>query len=261
MIHYTYKDVVEGLKLSGVRKGDVVFSHSNVGYFGYSDRGKTIEDTCDLMIEAFKEVLGDEGTLVVPTFTYSFGSKEVFDLDKTPSVCGSLSEAVRNHPESVRSLDPMFSVAAIGKQSKELTSDISQYCFGENSFWDRFYDQNGLVCNLNLDSASTFIHYVEKMLNVPYRFDKPFKGISRVNGKEIEQEVFFFCRDLNIPGTSAYFEIFDELALKQGLAKSVSVGRGSVVAIRAQDTFNLIKKTLPSRPDFLTVAAEPKKTD
>ena len=34
--------------------------------------------------------------------------------------------------------------------------------------------KKGKICNINLDSGSTFIHYFERKLKVNYRYDKTF---------------------------------------------------------------------------------------
>ena len=46
------------------------------------------------------------------------------------------------------------------------------------------FPNNKVFCNLNFDAGSTFVHYVERSLKVPYRFDKSFSGIFRRKGKE-----------------------------------------------------------------------------
>ena len=60
-------------------------------------------------------------------------------------------------------------------------------------------------------------------------------------------------RHLN-DGTSASFEMFDQIARDKGLYQVETVGRGFVGAIRVNDVFNLIERTLLSRPLFLTDA-------
>ena len=250
--HYNKTQMVEAFRELGVRKGDVVFSHINIGYFGIPKAGNNVEAAFETIFDAFMEVLGTTGTLVVPTFTYSFCKGEVFDIENTTSTCGVFTEKLRNLPQAQRSMNPIFSVAAVGKKAVELTENISDECFGKDSFWDFFLSSNGVIVNLNLNAGSTFIHYVEKCLKVPYRYDKLFTGLYKKNGKLKRGSVIFFCNDLSNSDTTAAFESFDYLARKQGLLRMAKVGRGSVVAITASDTFDLIEKTLKNKPFFLT---------
>ena len=84
--------------------------------------------------------------------------------------------------------------------------------YGEDSFFDRFYKVGGKICNFNnFDAGSTFVHYVERKLGVPYRFDKTFLGqIS--NGEKLKKSKgTIFVRILE-DGTQAKFEEFDKIA-------------------------------------------------
>jgi aminopeptidase-like protein/aminoglycoside N3'-acetyltransferase len=254
--HYNRAQMAQALKQGGLKRGDVVFSHSNVGYLGYPEEGQTSEALFHTILGAFFDVIGAEGTLVVPTFTYSFPRQQPFDPDHSPSTCGLFTEMLRRHPEAQRSADPIFSVAALGRWAQELTSDLPPECFGKDSFWDRFRRLDGVVCNVNFDAGSTFVHYVERCLNVPYRYDKLFTGWIVRGGKATKRSAIYFCQDLSNPDTVAAFEWFDRLARERGLVRSVPVGRGAIVVISAAHTFKLIESELKKNPWFLTVAGQ-----
>lgn len=254
--HYNRAQMAQALWNVGLKRGDVVFSHSNVGYFGFPEEGRTKEAVFETILGAFQDVIGEEGTLIVPTFTYSFAKQQPFDIEETPSTCGMFTEMLRQHPDAHRSHDPIFSVAALGRDAKGLTMNVSTECFGKDSFWDRFLQADGIICNLNFDAGSTFIHYVERSLNVPYRYDKLFTGIFVRQGHTIKGAAIYFCQDLSNPDTVAAFEPFDALARKEGLVRTIGVGRGAIVAIRATDVYSLIKEALKSNPWLLTTSAE-----
>ena len=249
--HYTKTDLVAALRAAGVRSGQTVFTHSNIGFFGIPAEGRDRASADRLVLEAFQEVLGPEGTLIVPVYTYSFCKREIFDPAATPSTCGPWSEFVRTQPGVLRSLDPIFSVAALGARADELTRDMPAECFGPDSFWDRLFKVDGVICNLNVWVISTFIHYVEKKLKVPYRFDKLFPGVFSENGVQRRGAAIFFCQDMTNADTRVATEPFDELALETGLARKISVGRGHITAISARNMARLIEETLPVRPHFL----------
>jgi aminopeptidase-like protein/aminoglycoside N3'-acetyltransferase len=258
--HYNRRNLADALRAVGMRRGDVVFSHSNIGYFGLLEEGRTPQAVFSTILGAFQDVLGPEGTLVVPTFTYSFCRQQMFDPNHTPSTCGAFTEMLRQLPASRRSRDPIFSVAAVGARADELTRDVPLECFGPGSFWDQFLQLNGLVCNLNCDAGSTFIHHVERQFRVPYRYDKLFTGQMIESGQVRKTAAIFFCQDLSNPDTVAAFEPFDALARARGFARTARVGRGAVVAVRATDTVTLLRDELPRNPWFLTTAAKTGKT-
>lgn len=251
--HYTRESVKYALQKIGLKKGDIVFSHSNVGFLGIPEGGFSLQNVTNTLLEAFFDVIGEEGTLIVPTFTYSFSQEREFDPDNTPSTCGMFTEAVRNHSMAQRSEDPCVSVAGMGAKAKELLSGLSENAYGHNSFFDRLYKADGVICNINFDAGSTFIHYVERCLNVPYRFDKTFVGRFKRNERIETRSSTIFVRKM-INGTSAQFESFDRIVRQLGIYKTVTVGRGFIGAITAREVFSILEETLPLRPWLLTEA-------
>ncbi|MFK7968380.1 MAG: AAC(3) family N-acetyltransferase [Rickettsiaceae bacterium] len=250
---YKSLDIIKSLKYCGVQKGDILFSHSNIGFWGSPEGVYDKEEICKLILEAIFEVIGQKGTLVVPTYTYSFGSgslEKVFSVKNCHSKMGVFAEYIRMHPDSHRSADPMLSVAAIGANAKSLTADVSDICFGSGSFWDRFYKAKGKVCNINFDAGSTFIHYVEKCLGISYRKEINFTGVV-INKNECIKNISYFGRDLNSIDSKPCFEMFSKLAVLKKYAKNAEVGRGQVTVITSEDTFSLIKSTLLTEPSFL----------
>jgi aminoglycoside 3-N-acetyltransferase len=255
MVTYSYNDIVKSLKEAGLKKGDSVFVHSNLGYFGLLEGATSMDDICFAFLKAFIEIIGDEGTLIVPTFSYSFFKEEIFDYNETPSTSGTFSEYVRKDERSIRSLDPNFSVVAIGRKAREFTYNISNHPFGENSFFDRFYKSNGVICNLNFDSGSTFIHYVEKQLDVFYRYDKKFHGQILKDDKLYEDDFYHFVYSLDEPSHSPNFEKFHQCCLNNSDVLESIIGRGSVLAISAKQVFEIIETTLEQDELFLTVGS------
>lgn len=255
-MNYNRKQFSDALRKAGLKKGDTVFTHSNIGYFGVPEEGSSPDIIFNTILGAFFDVIGPKGTLAAPVFTLSFCKQQAFDPDNSVSFCGAFSERLRKHPGALRSLDPLFSVAALGARAKQLTENVSQECFGRDSFWDRFLKAGGVFCNMNLDAGSTFAHYVEKCLNVPYRYDKLFPGRIVKNGREEKSAAVFFCQDMSNPDTVAAFEKFDALARKKGKVRSAPIGRGAVTAIKAKDTYDLIAVALKKDPWLLTEAGK-----
>jgi len=252
--HYTRQQLVDALRAVGVAPGDILFGHSNIGFFGIPENTAGTEQVCQLVYSAFQEVLGEDGTLIVPTFTYSFPKNEVFDPDLTHGNCGVFSEWIRKCPDARRTSHPCISVAAIGARSKEITRDVPRNGYAAGSFFDRFFKANGKICNMNFDAASTFVHYVERCEGVPYRFDKTFNGNLCQAGRVIPTSCTIAVRYLSSDYTEPEFGHFDRLATGRGLYKHAEVGRGFVGLISAVDTYELIRETLPERPWFLTRA-------
>lgn len=254
MADFGQNDLDRALDQLDLRRGDVLFSHANIGFFGRPEGVTSADQWASILCDRIFARIGDEGTLVVPTFTYSFPRREVFDPVNTASRMGTFAEWIRRHPKAYRSLDSSFSVAALGGRAKELTQDAPENSFGPNSFFERFLKADGRILNLNFDAGSTFIHYVERELRVLYRFDKTFEGDMRLGDTTRRSRSTIWVRYLSDDALEAKFEPFDTLARAEGCFRTTTLGRGRMGIMSARDCFDLIAATLPHRPYFLTKA-------
>ena len=249
--HYTREDLASALKHIGVKKGDILFCHSNLGFLGIPKGGNTKENVFDTVYGAFRDALGEEGTLCVPTFTYSFCKREPFDPQNTPSTVGMFTEMIRRLPQTHRSHDPIFSIAAVGGRASEMVENVSNDCFGAGSFWERLLEGNGAVCNVGIGAHSAFIHYIENYLRVPYRYKKLFHGNLIINGVPRKHAVIYFCHDMNDPKTVLETRKFEKAAREAGIVHARVVGRGEVNHILCRDMFRLCREGLRRYKWFL----------
>lgn len=252
---YSREDITKALLNLEVSKGDCVFVHSNLGFFGRAEGISSLDALCRLWYESIIEVIGEEGTLIVPTFTYSYCRKEVFEHDKSDSDCGAFSNWVCDLEEAERSRDPNYSVAAVGKLKEYFSDSCTTNSFNDESAFARLLKQKGKILNLNFDAGSTFLHYVERELGVPYRFDKTFQGTTRAGGTTVETENTIFVRYLS-DTTYPVFEPFHELAVRKNLFNQINIGKGIIGVISAQSTFDLVKESLSTRPNMLIKAEQ-----
>ena len=91
-----FNDLVKGFKEVGVCEGDILLVHSSYKSFGGVDEGP------ENIIKALQKIITKTGTLIVPTFNYDFCDGVLFDVLKTPSKMGIISEIVRKNYESKR---------------------------------------------------------------------------------------------------------------------------------------------------------------
>ena len=250
--HYSRTDFELALQSVGICKGDTVFCHSNVGYLGYPEGVTSKQQSLELILSTFLNLLGSQGTLVVPTFTYSFGKGENFNVNDTASDCGMFSEYIRTNPLSVRSNDPSVSVSAIGKYASFLTNKVSENAYDEGSAFSRLVQLKAKVLNINFDAGSTLLHFFERVHNVSYRFDKTFHG-KKFDGKSyIPCKSTLWVRDLNIEGSQASFERFNRYATDKGIYKRAKVGRGGIGCISVEDMNKAFSELYEKDPWFLT---------
>ncbi len=206
------------------------------------------EDRLDALIDALEAALGPEGTLVMPTFTYSFTRGEVYDPLVSPSQVGLVTERFRRRPGVLRSADPLFSVAAKGPQAALLTQADPGQCFGPDSFFARLYGLGGKIACLGCTlQVVTFLHYVERCHGVGYRFDKEFSG--QVAGPQglAPARVVYFARDLERDSESVLAPLHQRLEAA-GLLGRTSLGRVGLICVTCHDFFDQARALLDERP-------------
>ena len=115
----TFEQLKKDLQNLGVSAGDLLVVHSSFKSLGL------VEGGAECVIAALKDVLGPEGTLVFPTFTYSTSyASSYFSNLETPSCVGYLSEFFRKTEGVIRTNHPTHSVAIYGKLQKELNEGV-----------------------------------------------------------------------------------------------------------------------------------------
>lgn len=250
---FTKSDIIDKLKKVGIQKDDSIFIHSNIGFFGRLEDANNSQEYCKIFKDAIFDVIKENGTLIVPTFSQSFCNDQIFDKDLTKSFeCGIFSEFIRQNKNSKRSDDANFSVCAIGGKSDYFTKEVSEYSFGTNSFWDKLWQKNGKICRFNLNpDYNTFIHFVERNLNVSYRYDKEFRGISIVNGKKMEKKYYHFVRDLENLNHESDLSKLEQKSKDLELLKSEILGRGQITIISTKNMYDVINEEIQKDPNFL----------
>jgi aminoglycoside 3-N-acetyltransferase len=175
---YTREKLEQAIRDVGIQEGDIVSLQVSLGRLGLMNGvSADFNDISNEVIDSFLSVLGKEGTLLVPTYTYSIGKGEIFDVQHTPSAIGEFPEIFRKKTGAKRSRDPMLSNAAIGPKSDELLKDISKSCYGHGSTFEKMRNSNAIICTLGIGIHwATFRHHIEEMANVPFRFHKAFYG-------------------------------------------------------------------------------------
>ena len=107
--------------------GDTVYVHSSVDQLN-------LEFPFYRVLPLIQNVIGPQGTVLFPTYpnrspvsSYEYLlSGKVFDVRRTPSYTGLLTEFARRQRNAVRSLHPTKSVCAIGPYAKDLTATHQQ---------------------------------------------------------------------------------------------------------------------------------------
>ncbi|HEU4479958.1 MAG TPA: AAC(3) family N-acetyltransferase [Pyrinomonadaceae bacterium] len=149
----------------GLTSGDTVFVHSSMDQLAPGFPFFRV-------LELLRQVVGADGTLLFPTYpqssSYEFLRRgEVFDVRKSPSYTGILSEFARRQRTGVRSLHPTKSVCAIGPRAVELIADHQKsiYPYDYCSPYYKSMKQGGKILGLGVSTSNlSFVHCIDDEL-------------------------------------------------------------------------------------------------
>ncbi len=150
----------------GVNPGDVVQVHSSM---------KALETECtpEEIIDILEEVLGEEGTLLMPALTYENVTAEqpVFDSAATEPCIGLLPRVFLHRPGVERSVHPTHSVCAKGKMAHRLTvgHSMDDVAVGPHSPFMLLPLYKGKLLFIgDILHSCTFLHGIETIVRPPY---------------------------------------------------------------------------------------------
>lgn len=222
----TYGQLVDAMYSVKANDCEVLFVHTDLS-FGLPNRQLKRKELVEILFDAICEL--DINTLVFPTFTFSYGNREDFDVTNTKCKMGMINEYARKRPDAIRSEDPLMSVCVIGEH-KELAQISGNKSLGPGSFFDRLHqipNSRILFFGAKLPQCHTHMHYVEEKLRVPYRYDKEFEGhIIDKNGKIRKDRHILYVKYRDVlPCVPPEFE---EELVAQGILLKQRVGDSSV---------------------------------
>ncbi|MGA7693396.1 MAG: AAC(3) family N-acetyltransferase [Candidatus Sulfotelmatobacter sp.] len=235
----TRGDVTDALLSIGIKEGSTVLVHADAivaAQFPPLPKRQRL----DLLIAAIEAAIGSSGTLVIPTFSYSFTKGQAFDVLGTPSAVGIISEHFRALPDVCRTADPIFSFACQGPRAKELCAIQIRECFGPESVFAALHHWNAYIVDLgcSMTRGGTFVHYVETAYGVDYRYKKEFSGtVILPNKQKYECSVVYNVRDLKRKSEADLRRLQQRLTADKTL-QSVDVGRSRIMAVAAGNLFD-----------------------
>jgi aminoglycoside 3-N-acetyltransferase len=185
--------------ICGLRAGQTVLVHSSMSKLGWVAGG------AQAVIQALLRVLGDDGTLMMPTHTTqntdpaNWSNPPVpeawvpvirahtpaFDPATTPTrAMGAIPELFRTWPGTLRSAHPIGSFAAFGPNATKLTRNHQLLdMFGDSSPLGMLYQLDGYVLLLGVDHGNnTSLHLAENRANWEGKFFIPEATAIMVRG-------------------------------------------------------------------------------
>jgi aminoglycoside 3-N-acetyltransferase len=241
--------IVADLRALGLSPGDRVLLHSSLSSLGFVEGGP------EAVIAALLDLLGPEGTLVMPSF--QMGSEHVllrqgvrFDVRTSPSEMGAITEAFRKRPDTVRSLSPTHCLAAVGRDAAGLLAghERCSVSAGRGTPFERLVQDCGRILLLGVTHASdTTLHYIENTGGAPTVCRECFQPVV-VNPAGSERVVPTFP---HMPGLKRRYERVEALLVEAGAQRNGPVGQATARLVDAGRMDELVRAELRRDPLYL----------
>lgn len=170
-----YRELISGI---GIEKGDILDVASGLRCITQYCRSHDLEFDANHLIDALKEEVGTEGTVMIRAFSWDFCNQIPFDILHSPSQVGALGSIAMERQDFKRTQHPLYSWMVWGKHQEYLCGMENINAFGEGTPFDFLYQNKARHIRLgNLKAwAFTQRHHAEKMAQVPFRYEKTFEG-------------------------------------------------------------------------------------
>ena len=225
---WTRQQLVDDLKDIGTPTGTVVLVHACLEAIG------PIEGGAETLVAAFQEVLGSEGTLLVPAFGLNA---------EVPTGSSEFAVTVRRQPGAAQSDHPAFSFAAIGKDAEALTAHVPfHYPFGSDGSLARLHRRNGWILLIGIGHIGNLsLHLAEIWANVPYIHRSA--QITTASGEETTM--------LGSPECSAGFAKIEPLLRQSRILRRGTIGNAASQLMRQQQAVSMAVAMLQGSPSAL----------
>ncbi|MFM1744479.1 MAG: hypothetical protein RLZZ630_416 [Bacteroidota bacterium] len=246
-----YEQILHDMQEIGIRQGDSVLVHSSLSKIGFVEGGATT------IIRALLGAIGDQGTLLMPSFPAPGRNKDhlesfpVFDVRSTPSQMGLISEEFRKMPGVVRSLHPTDPVCALGPLAAYYTgTHFGQLTpYNEYSPFRKLITKRGkiLMLGTTLNGACTSLHTLEDAVDFPYPVYDP--KIYRVkvideSGQKLEMETRVHNPEYSAKrNADALLPVFQGA----GVVKQGTIGEAQSMLIDASGFFTTMLSAFESK--------------
>ena len=254
----TFENLVEGFRELGVNEGDTLLVHSSYKSLGEVEDGpqtviRALEAVLRLRADERGTPLSTEGTLIMPTFNFDFNQGKAWDVRKTRSKMGALTEVVRMDPRAKRVFHPFYSFAILGKHAEMLGSLRYKSAYERNSIFGKLRDLDGkiMVIGLSYNDSMTFFHHIEQMEGVDYRFLKQFTGeVTDANGETYTDTFEMLVRDID-KGVMTMVDPMGALMEEAGIIKICKIGEADVKLMKANEVYEFTAREMKRDPHLL----------
>ncbi len=221
-----------------VGRGDRhVVVYSGIWTFGHRF-GMAAQRVAYSLIEAMLEEMGSDQTLAFPAYTYDFARTRRYSPATSPPETGVIPNTVHQHFAHLRSKSALNSFLCIGPDAEKLVGLQGATLWGEGSIKAYFEASRArmVVLGLPWKDACGYLHRIEEVCGVPYRYHKTFDGTWVVGETTSTWSETMFVRPLEVLPIFQW-QLVDDLLRRRGRVRS---GAGEIF-IESADAAELVE--------------------
>jgi aminoglycoside 3-N-acetyltransferase len=244
-LSYDTPALIGALRSLGIACGDTLMVHSGFsGANGYTGSPSAF-------IDALFDVVGPEGHVLMVSMPYQSSTYDYiqqgkcFDVRKTVSHMGIVSETFRRRGDVLRSLHPTHPVLAHGPRAAWLIADHEQclYPCGRGTPFDKLAQLHGKVLFFNVSFFTfTFFHHLEELIQdqsgIALFRDEPFElPVIDYTGNPLTVRTYVYSAEANRRRRPQVLK--DELD-RRGMIKNKRIGNSRLQLVATADALRCV---------------------
>ena len=213
--------------------------------------GMSQGDSMDLnvFLEGLMDVIGTEGTILIPTYNWDFCKGKTFDYRTTSCKTGSLGKIALKRTDFIRTKHPIYSFAVWGRDADKLYRMENTDSFGQDSPFAYLKEMKAknLFIDVTYQNSFTYVHYVEEWEgNVSYRYCKDFTaGYVDARGEKSVRTYSMFVRNLD-KDVQVTINPMESVFVEKGAVRQYTINDISFRMLDLEKAYQLIKEDIIS---------------
>ncbi len=231
-----YREIARSMD---IQKGDVVLLTSDILKLAMIARKAEKEFSTEAFLSSFSDLLGDDGTLLIPAYNFDLEDGDPFSISQTMPMTGSLATAAMSQGTYSRTAHPLHSFLVKGKDAETLEKMSNISSFGPDSPFAWLLEKNALMifAGTTVAEAMTFTHFVEESEQVWYRAYKRIKiRYTDSEGNTQDRNFKIYAKK---PGWTMQLHKLGDILLTD-ILKYQNINGIPFYTIRCRDAFELI---------------------
>jgi aminoglycoside 3-N-acetyltransferase len=223
-----------------IKNGDTLLIATNLKKIIRNLLKNKIKFDSNIFINYFLNRVGENGTILFPTYNFSFCEGIDFDYNNTESKMGFITNTALSRADFTRTKHPIYSFAVSGKYSNDFFNLNNKEAFGKGSPFAFLYKLKAkmLLVDVDYQNSFTFVHYAEQQENAKYRFHKNFNALYTNKNGLAENKVYsMFVRKDNI---KTNVNPIGEILEQRNLSINININTVEIKLINLFNSYDVI---------------------